>query len=219
MTQTNTIRKLAIVIVISAAAANADNIRFIGTPTGINDGSFYVLPYSVTINGASQLVACYDIYDDVNVGDMWTAQLLNVAQAASAGYFSSQTNAAARYERIAWLDAQAYESAAQQIGLQYAIWNVFGNYRSSTEAEAYDRAADLAAAGGYAGFDFSGARFIEQAGGVPERPGTEQAFVFWLPISTGVNTGEIGGSVAEPGTLLLLGLGFGVVALLKRRRE
>jgi PEP-CTERM motif len=34
-----------------------------------------------------------------------------------------------------------------------------------------------------------------------------------------VNTGDIGSSVAEPGTLLLLGLGFGVVALLKRRRE
>ncbi len=162
-----------------APFAIADTIQFLGVPTGVNDGQYYALPYQIAIDGTADLVACYDIFDDVNFGDIWQGNLLTLAQAAASGYFSMDANALAGYERIAWLDAQPYQNAAEQIGLQYAIWNVFGSSQSSADAVIYEAEANAASAAGYSGFDFSNVRFIEQVGGVSGRPGTEQAFVYW----------------------------------------
>ncbi|MDP9055384.1 MAG: hypothetical protein M3N93_13955 [Acidobacteriota bacterium] len=169
----------AVCLSIAAPFASADTIQFIGVPTGVNDGQYYDLPYQIAIDGVNQLVTCYDIFDDVNFGDIWNANLLTLSQAAADGYFSGRPDALAGYERVAWLDAQPYHNALEQIGLQYAIWDVFGSARSSAAANTYLAEADAAAAAGYAGFSFSNARFIEQIGGVSGRPGTEQAFVYW----------------------------------------
>jgi hypothetical protein len=176
--------KLRILLLIALAGivapfSIADTIQFLGVPTGVNDGQYYDLPYQIAIDGTADLVACYDIFDDVNFGDIWQANLLTLTQAAASGYFSMDANALAGYERIAWLDAQPYQNAAEQIGLQYAIWNVFGSSQSSADAVIYEAEANAAAAAGYGGFDFSDVRFIEQVGGVSGRPGTEQAFVYW----------------------------------------
>jgi hypothetical protein len=191
---------LSLVISIGAGAATID---FVGAPTGVNDGEYYVLPYELTINGITQLVTCYDVFDDVHVGDTWQANLLNLGQAVTSGYFSSSPNALAGYERIAWLDTQTYTDSAQQIGLQYAIWNVFGTAPSTTEETAYNTAANAAAAGGYAGFNFNQFTFIEEVGGVPGQNGTKQAFVFSTP-------------TPEPAAFLLCGVG--VLALVLRKR-
>lgn len=174
--------RILLLIALSSVVAQfaiADTIQFLGVPTGVNDGQYYDLPYQIAIDGATDLVACYDIFDDVNFGDVWQANLLTLAEAAAGGYFSPDTNALAGYERIAWLDAQPYQNAAEQIGLQYAIWNVFGSSQSSADALNYEAEANAAAAAGYSGFNFSNVRFIEQVGGVSGRPGTEQAFVYW----------------------------------------
>jgi hypothetical protein len=89
---------------IAAQFAIADTIQFLGVPTGVNDGQYYDLPYQIAIDGAADLVACYDIFDDVNFGDIWQANLLTLAEAAASGYFSMDANALAGYERVAWLD-------------------------------------------------------------------------------------------------------------------
>lgn len=170
---------LAALFAAAAGFASADSIQFIGVPTGVNDGYYYDLPYEISINGVNALVTCYDVFDDVNFGDQWQANLLGLSQASATGYFATNPGALAGYEEIAWLDAQAYTNTTQQIGLQYAIWNVFGSYATTTASLAYTAQANAAAASGYQGFSFNNARFIEQIGGVSGQNGTEQAFVYW----------------------------------------
>jgi hypothetical protein len=192
---------LAALFTTLTTLANADIIQFVGAPTGVNDGNYYVLPYEVTIDGIPQLVVCYDIYDEVYSGDTWQAQLLDLNQAASSGFFSTTSGALADYEEIAWLDAQTHSTPAEQIGLQYAIWDVFGTYGSTPESLSYAAAANAAEASGYAGFSFSGARFIQQPGASAGQQGTEQTFVYWNPQSYET------ASLPEPGTVPLFVLG------------
>ena len=201
------------------AIAQANTIQFVGVPTGVNDGRYYVLPYEISIDGTNQLVTCYDFFDDVNVGDIWQAQLLNPDQGAASGFFSGEGEggALADYERVAWLDAQTYTTSAQQIGLQYAIWNVFGMYQTTAESLTYSDAATAAAASGYRGFDFSGVRFIQQTGAVAGQSGTEQAFVFWEQPSQVPGTSL--DAVPEPSSALLLPLGLLALLFSKRRRS
>ena len=189
--------KPIILLLTLAAAASASTIVFGGEPTGVDDGKYYVLPYQLTIDGVSQLVTCYDTHDEVSSGDTWNANLLTLNQAAATGYFDG-ANALAGYERVAWLSVQSYSGNDQQIGLQHAIWNVFGSAPVTAAETTYDQAANAAAQSNYAGFNFSGFRFIEEVGATPGAPGTEQAFVFNLnPTSTTSAT-------PEPGTLGLM---------------
>jgi hypothetical protein len=193
----------AALLLAAVQFAHADTIQFLGVPTGVNDGQYYDLPYQIAIDGTADLVSCYDIFDDVNFGDVWNANLLTVTQAASTGYFSKDANALAGYERIAWLDAQSYQTVAEQIGLQYAIWNVFGVAQTSAAALDYEAQADAAAATGYSGFSFSNVRFIEQVGAISGQPGTEQAFVYWQsPPALGLSS-QSGAVTPEPPTALL----------------
>jgi hypothetical protein len=168
----------AILLVLPASYAGADTIQFTGAPTGVNDGSFYVLPYQLTIDGSTQNVVCYDFFDEVSNGDAWQANILNIGMAATSGFFGSP-DATAQYERVAWLTAQTWTDTDEQIGLQYAIWNVF-DPGSTTSADAlqYEQEADAAAGGGYNGFDFTPFRFIQEIGVLSGQPGTMQAFVY-----------------------------------------
>jgi hypothetical protein len=196
-------KTLSLTALLAAAVgfANADSIQFLGVPTGVNDGHYYDLPYQISINGIDQLVTCYDVFDDVNFGDKWQANLLNLSQASASGYFATNPNAPAGYEEIAWLDAQTYTNTTQQIGLQYAIWNVFGTYATNAASLAYTAQANAAAASGYQGFSFDNVRFIEQIGGVVGQNGTEQAFVYWqTPAAQPEVTAR---ATPEPATLCL----------------
>ena len=206
---------LGVLITTLTVLANADIIQYVGAPTGLTDGSYYVLPYEVTIDDVPQLVVCFDVYDEVNSGDVWQAELLNLDQAASSGFFSVTTGAFADYQKVAWLDAQTYSTPAQQIGLQYAIWDVFGTYGSTPDSLAYTAAADAEAASGYSGFSFDGVRFIQQSGASASQVETRQAFVYWQAQS------NESGALPEPGTILLFSLGgiplAGMAALVRRR--
>jgi hypothetical protein len=192
----------AALLLIAVHIANANTIQFLGVPTGVNDGQYYDLPYQIAIDGTADLVACYDIFDDVKSGDVWNANLLTLGQAAATGYFSADAKALEGYEQIAWLDSQPYQNAAQQIGLQYAIWNVFGSAQTSAAALGYEARANAAAATSYSGFSFSNVRFIEQVGGVSGQPGTEQAFVYWQsPAALDLSPTSV---TPEPSTAILL---------------
>jgi hypothetical protein len=52
-----------------ATAWQAATITCINAPTGVTDGSYYVLLYRLTIDGNSQTVTCFDFRDDVNGRD------------------------------------------------------------------------------------------------------------------------------------------------------
>ena len=103
-----------------------------------------MLPYQLTIDGSTQNVVCYDFFDDVSDGDTWQANILNVGEASASGFFGG-SDATAQYERVAWLSTQTWTDSAEQIGLQYAIWNAF-DPGSTTSAGAlqYEQEADAA---------------------------------------------------------------------------
>jgi hypothetical protein len=199
--------KPIILILALAAIGNGATIEFMGAPTGVNDGIDYVLPYQVTIDGMLQDVACFDSLDSVGPGDIWQANVLDLSDAAASGFFAD--GSLASYERVAWLSAQPYSDVLEQIGLQYAIWNVFDSVTRTTAAEeSYSSAADAAAANNYAGFDFGVFRFIQEIGATAGASGTEQAFVFDPPPSSG----------PEPSTVILFGSGILLLVVGRLRR-
>jgi hypothetical protein len=199
----NMTTRFAAFILLMAPFAGATTINFLGTPTGVNDGIYYVLPYQLAIDGVTQNVVCYDFLDDVSIGDTWQANILSLAGAASSGFFPTST--LATYERVAWLAAQTYTSAAEQVGLQHAIWNVFGSVAETAESLFYEQAADSAAATGYAGVDFSGFRFIQEAGAVSGGSNTEQAFVYQ---AAGIPANGFASAIPEPETMTLFAAGI-----------
>jgi hypothetical protein len=208
-----------VIVLAASASADADDITFVGVPTGVNDGQYYVMPYEISIDGVDELVTCYDIFDEVNFGDSWDADLLTVSQAAASGFFSTDPGSLSGYERVAWLDAQTYSNTAQQIGLQYAIWNVFGTAPTTAASETYEAEANAAAASGYQGFNFSDVRFIEQVGGVPGQNGTMQAFVYWTSPPIGQSNQDQGSAAPEPRPARLLLLGIVLTAAMVRASQ
>jgi hypothetical protein len=157
-----------------ATALQAATINCINAPTGVTDGSYYVLPYSLTIDGKSQTVTCFDFTNDVNGGDTFQASILSLSQASSSGFFTAAYTAT--YERVALLSARTYNNTDQQVGLQHVIRTVFASVPETPETLNYEKAADTAAASNYAGFDFS--HFLQEIGVKAGQPGTEQAFVY-----------------------------------------
>lgn len=208
--------------------AGTITVTFAGAGTGVNDGVYYVMPYQILLDQGSGAhrtdVICYDVFDDVRVGDSWTANLLDLADAASYGYFSARPQALASYEEIAWLSVQSYSNKDQQVALQHAIWDVMGsspleqNARQRADLAAWQDAAMAAALGGYAGFDFSHIGFIEQVGGVVGGTGTEQAFVYSSPVALGT-TPSGSGATPEPGTIALFGCGALLLLMYRRRMK
>jgi PEP-CTERM motif len=192
--------------------ASVVQVQFVNAPTGVNDGADYVLPYAITVDGVPYSAICYDTADNIVDGQTWYANELTLAQAAASGFFGSSSDALALYEEVAWLSLQSYSSAADQIDLQYNIWNVFGGAPNgqpyAVEQGPGSYSAELAAAEetGYAGFDFSRVAFLVPVDSVAgSAPG--QAFVIDPPAA----------NAPEPGTSVLLGAGllFGIAS--KRR--
>jgi hypothetical protein len=206
---------LAFLLVAATTLANAETIQFVGPATTVNDGSSWVMPYQITIDGVTQLVTCFDYVDDVNDGDTWTSSILNIGAAAVSGFFNV-SNAFSLYERVAWLSAQAYNNADEQIGLQHAIWNVFGATFETGDSLKYEAAADAAAAGNYAGFDFSSFRFIQQPGAASGQAGVYQAFVFQ---SNALSVNSESAATPEPAATILLASGLAFTFVMVRRRR
>jgi hypothetical protein len=180
-------------------------VTFLGADTGVNNGTDYVLPYQLNVNGAVVNATCYDIFDGVSTGQTWQANELTVSQAATSGQFSGP-NALAGYEEVAFLSQQATNFAQDQIDLQEDIWNVFapGSFKVITPGmQAYlDRLNTQA----FTNFNFDSIRFLEDA--YPTDSSRVQAFVINNPTAT-----------PEPGTVMLLGTGLLLVGIGRIHRK
>jgi hypothetical protein len=187
-----------------SAEASTVSVTFLGADTGVNNGTDFVLPYQLSVDGITTDATCYDILDGVTLGQSWTANVFSTAQAAALGQFSSYPNAAAGYDEIAFLSQQTTSSAQDQIDLQEDIWNIFGGnqFPVTTGMQNY---LDLLNTPAYASFNFSSVEFLEDADQtIPHA----QAFV--------VSSSSPGLSVVatpEPGTMVLLAGGFFVIAV------
>ena len=183
-----------------SAEANTVSVTFLGTDTGVNNGTDFVLPYQLSIDGITTDATCYDIFDDVNPGQTWIANVWTTPQAILEGQFSGEPNASVGYDEIAFLSQQATHSAQDQIDLQEDIWNVFGGsqYPVTAGMQSY---LDLLNTAAYANFNFSSVEFLEDA---DQGNGRAQAFV----VSSSSPGLEIGAPTPEPGTMALLGGGL-----------
>jgi hypothetical protein len=139
LNKTTTMLAGAVLILGFSAQADTINVTFADAPTGVNDGTDYVLPYLLTVNGAPVAATCYDIFDNVTGGQSWTANELTVNQAAATGQFSADADALAGYEEVGFLSQQITGSAQNQIDLQHDIWNIFapGTYSVTTGMQSY----------------------------------------------------------------------------------
>lgn len=175
-----------------------------------------VTPYEVAINGVIQVVTCYDVLDDVSRQDSWEAYEYSLDDAISQGMFSTGfSDPTTGYKSIGWLSAQTYSGQSEEIGLQYAIWSVFGDNAhfqyllanlTTAEQDAYnDFKGDLhnEVVGNFANFDFSHTIFLEPTTGAAGASGTKQAMVFAVTPGGGNQT-----STPEPGTMVMIGSGL-----------
>ncbi len=188
-----------------SASAETVSVTFLGTDTGVNNGTDFVLPYQLSIDGITTDATCYDILDGVNPGQSWTANVWTAAQAATLGQFHNEPNAAASYDEIAFLSQQTTSSAQDQIDLQEVIWNVFGGNQFSvtTGMQSY---LDLLKTEAFTNFNFGSVEFLEDA---DQNAGRAQAFV----VSSSTPGLHSNSAVPEPGTMALLAGGLLLVSL------
>ena len=186
-----------------SAHAGTVTITFVGTPTGVNDGADYVMPYQLNINGVLTNATCYDIFDSVTGGQSWTANELTLTQAAATGQFGGGANSLTGYKEVGFLSQQATNSAQNQIDLQHDIWNVFaaGTYSVTTGMQQY---LNLLATPTYTNFNFSGLLFLEDV----KCKDRAQAFVIDPPTAS-----------PEPGTVVLMGAGALLIGIGRIRRQ
>jgi hypothetical protein len=185
--------------------ASTVSVTFLGADTGVNNGTDFVLPYQLLIDGITTDATCYDILDGVTLGETWTANVWTTPQAILDGQFSGEPNAAAGYDEIAFLSQQATSSAQNQIDLQEDIWNVFGGNQFPVTA-GMQTYLDLLNTPAYASFDFSSVEFLEDA---DQDAGRAQAFVVSSSSPGLQNTAP----APEPGTMTLLAGGLLLVSV------
>lgn len=117
-----------------AQADSSVNMVFTGV-NGVNDGQFYVSPYTGTMNGQTVTLFCDDIINEVNFGQTWNANVTNLATAVNTSNFSQtryggvSTSAvfstpALAYEEAAWLVSQFATNPGDLVNLQYALWDI-----------------------------------------------------------------------------------------------
>jgi hypothetical protein len=200
----NTTMLMGVVLTLGLSAhAGTVSVTFIGTPTGVNDGADYVMPYQLNINGVLTDATCYDIFDNVTGGQSWTANALTLNQAAATGQFGGGVNSLSGYEEVAFLSLQTTNSSQNQVDLQHDIWNVFGSdtYSVTTGMQHY---LDMLATPAYANFDFGRVLFLEDV----SRRERAQAFVIDPPTAS-----------PEPGTIVLIGAGALLIGIGRIRRQ
>jgi hypothetical protein len=190
---------MALPMALSAEASTV-SVTFLGADTGVNNGTDFVLPYQLSVDGITADATCYDILDGVTLGQTWIANVRTTPQAILEGQFSGEPNAATGYDEIAFLSQQATNSAQNQIDLQEDIWNVFGGnpFPVTQGMQSY---LDLLNTAAYANFNFNSVEFLEDA---DQAAGRAQAFVV-SSSSPGLQTSA---PTPEPGTMALLGGGL-----------
>ncbi len=201
--------KLSVVlgVVLLAAAAWADtttvNMEFTGTvgnttltiknnlfPSGV---TAIIDPYQGTINSVATILFCVDPEHDITYGDKWTAYL-SMPDDLSKTYLNDAT----KYGEMAWLAEQMLLSSnsakSTQQAIQGAIWSIADSSFSVVSPTGLPIQSWKEAAAANAltsGYEI-----------LTDTQGRKQEYLVLVP---------------EPGTLLLLGSGMGLLGLLRRR--
>ncbi len=165
----------------------------------IDDGSDYVGPYTLDLNGRNLPVLCIDFADDVEPGEQWAAYVSPLEGSLADTYHADEL---LQYEEEAYLYTLILQPGADRVSLQHAAWSITDpGYKPEAAAERWV----LQAQQEYQTVDPSKFVIISEA---PGQKGSR--FQEFVTIS----------QTAEPSCLnLLAGLTAIVVALLGRKRS
>ncbi len=91
-----------------------------GSPL-VNDGAYFVGPYTLGVDGRNVPVLCTDLNDQSALGDQWNAYTTPLGGDLSDTY---HPGAFLQYEEEAYLYTLLMEPGADRIGLQHAAWAI-----------------------------------------------------------------------------------------------
>lgn|ERR1700683_2482458 len=210
---------LLLVLTPLAHADGTTTMQFTGV-NGVNNGVYYVSPYTGTMNygtSSAQTVGlfCDDINNDVSIGEVWTANVTNMASGnlSNTRYgstinpnYTNSANALKLYEEAAWLVSQFGSHTSDYISLQYALWDLMS---PGAEPTSYaENGASVSqwlslAAKDYGQINPANFEIITNVGPLAFR-GQVQEFIVETP---------------EPATVVLLLIGIGAMFLLALKRQ
>ncbi len=211
---------LLLVLTPLAHADGTTTMQFTGV-NGVNNGVYYVSPYTGVMNYNTSSATtvglfCDDINNDVSIGQVWTA---NVTSMASGNFSNTRygngsvnpnlgsTNPLTLYEEGAWLVSQFGSHTNDYVSLQYALWDLMSPGAEPTSyvgGDGVSVAQWLKWAGqNYSSINPSNFEIVTNVGPLSYR-GQVQEFIVQTP---------------EPATIVLLLIGIGAMFLLALKRQ
>jgi hypothetical protein len=180
------------------ASANPVTATYVGPSDGTNNGSYYVGPYLLSINGGANVDAlCVDPLDKSVPGTTYLANLTQVGSADLSNTYLGDAGAK-QYEEAAFLFSLLEEPGADRIGIQEAVWQIMAPTDTDPGIHTSPNAAGYIgdAVTNYQSFDFARYTIVSAV------PGTTQIQEF-LTVS----------DAPEPTSFALLGvavIGLGI---------
>lgn len=186
----------ALLVLVLPGVAKADTVTVDGSVAFWDNNGNGIPPYGGTLNGQQQSFYCLDFSTPIWAGESWQVTITSLTGTNfSATRLGNQTT----YLEMAWLVTQMMSTTnqLQQAKDQYAIWSFTGG-PNPYGANSALLAAALAAVS--AGFSGAGWEILTPTGTAG------QEFLIFV-------------GVPEPGLLLLLLIGFGILMHVARKER
>ncbi len=193
--------------VATAGLANATvMVTLDGYPQGITDGTSFVGPANLTIDGTEYSAVCYDALHSASINETWNADVFGMVDLNLGAYFINQTNYVTKYEQVSYLSTLfSLGNENQWVDIQHTIWSVFDPSGYTADPNLIIQANNAI----NSGYDFSPFRYIDSP---PNSNPLVQGFIVDNP-NIGLNPGP------EPATWFLLCSGFLLMAAWNLRRR
>ncbi len=213
---------MVVVLSLFAAPSFADtvSVTFLGPATDANNGSYYISPYSLLVNGTVENGYCIDFNHEITTGQNWTAYVNSVSTSPITGTYQVANPNRSVYSEMAWLVSQY--NTVNQVAIQQAIWDLsvgqkgilpYNDTGTGSTMDWYTQALN------HSNYDGGGWVILTDTIGTPyaaagggPNPGSTlfgaQEFLVQGPVPT-----------PEPGTMMLLGSGIlGVYGFSRKKR-
>jgi hypothetical protein len=116
-------------LALAAPINGPTQVTLVNAGDGVNDGAYYVAPYTLGINGKNYAAMCVDFLDDSYIGAKWQANFTDLSpNTTNFGntYLGNGSQTAQKYEEEAYLYSMigSNSTAQQRIDIQHAAWGL-----------------------------------------------------------------------------------------------